>query len=62
MNAIVQLIVKHGYSVLFASMFARQMWLPEPAILVLIAAGARRLGTDDIGRRPRARHTRLFAG
>ena len=40
MNAIVQLLVKHGYSVLFASVLARQMWLPVPAILVLIAAGA----------------------
>jgi membrane protein DedA with SNARE-associated domain len=40
MHAIVQLLVKHGYSVLFASVFARQMWLPVPAILVLIAAGA----------------------
>jgi membrane protein DedA with SNARE-associated domain/rhodanese-related sulfurtransferase len=40
MNAIVQLLVKHGYSVLFASVFARQMCLPVPAILFLIAAGA----------------------
>src|SRR5580704_8064325 len=40
MNPIVQLLVKHGYSVLFASVFARQMWLPIPAALVLIAAGA----------------------
>src|SRR5882762_1884773 len=40
MNAIVQLLVKHGYSVLFVSVFARQMWLPVPAVLVLIAAGA----------------------
>jgi membrane protein DedA with SNARE-associated domain/rhodanese-related sulfurtransferase len=40
MNAIVQLLLKHGYSVLFASVFARQMWLPVPAILFLIAAGA----------------------
>ena len=40
MNPIVQLLVKHGYAVLFASVFARQMWLPVPAILVLIAAGA----------------------
>ena len=40
MNAIVELLVKHGYSVLFASVFARQMWLPIPAALVLIAAGA----------------------
>ena len=40
MNAIVQLLVKHGYSVLFASVFARQMCLPVPAILFLIGAGA----------------------
>jgi membrane protein DedA with SNARE-associated domain/rhodanese-related sulfurtransferase len=39
-NDIVQLLVKHGYSVLFVSVFARQMWLPVPAILFLIAAGA----------------------
>jgi membrane protein DedA with SNARE-associated domain/rhodanese-related sulfurtransferase len=39
-TAIVQLLVKHGYSVLFVSVFARQMWLPVPAILFLIAAGA----------------------
>jgi membrane protein DedA with SNARE-associated domain len=40
MNPILELLVKHGYSVLFASVFARQMWLPIPAALVLIAAGA----------------------
>jgi membrane protein DedA with SNARE-associated domain len=40
MNAIVRLLVKHGYSILFASVFARQMCLPVPAILFLIAAGA----------------------
>jgi len=39
-TAIVQLLVKHGYSVLFVSVFARQMWLPVPAVLFLIAAGA----------------------
>jgi membrane protein DedA with SNARE-associated domain/rhodanese-related sulfurtransferase len=39
-NIIVQLLVKHGYAVLFVSVFARQMWLPVPAILFLIAAGA----------------------
>ena len=39
MNAIVQLLVKHGYSVLFASVFARQMCLPVPAVLFLISAG-----------------------
>jgi membrane protein DedA with SNARE-associated domain/rhodanese-related sulfurtransferase len=40
MNAIVHLLLKHGYAVLFASVFARQMWLPVPAVLFLIAAGA----------------------
>jgi membrane protein DedA with SNARE-associated domain len=40
MNAIAELLVKHGYPVLFASVFARQMWLPIPASLVPIAAGA----------------------
>jgi membrane protein DedA with SNARE-associated domain/rhodanese-related sulfurtransferase len=40
MDAIVHLLLKHGYSVVFASVFARQMWLPVPAILFLIAAGA----------------------
>ena len=40
MNAIVQLLVKHGYSVLFVSVFARQMWLPVPVTLFLIATGA----------------------
>ena len=40
MNAIVHLLLKHGYSLLFASVFARLMWLPVPAVLFLIAAGA----------------------
>ena len=40
MDAIVQFLVRHGYSVLFASVFARQMCLPVPAILFLLAAGA----------------------
>jgi membrane protein DedA with SNARE-associated domain/rhodanese-related sulfurtransferase len=40
MNDIVQFLVKHGYSVLFAAVFARQMCLPVPALLFLIAAGA----------------------
>ena len=39
-GSIVQPLVKHGYSVLFASMLARQMCLPVPAILVLIGAWA----------------------
>ncbi|HXZ33602.1 MAG TPA: DedA family protein [Terriglobales bacterium] len=40
MNAIVQFIVKHGYSVLFAAVFARQIGLPIPGPLFLLAAGA----------------------
>jgi len=40
MNAIVQFLLKHGYSVLFAAVFARQLCLPVPALLFLIAAGA----------------------
>src|ERR1700689_3017046 len=40
MDAIVHLLLKHGYSVVFASVFARQMCLPVPAILFLIGAGA----------------------
>jgi membrane protein DedA with SNARE-associated domain/rhodanese-related sulfurtransferase len=40
MNAVVQFLLKHGYSVLFGSVFARQMCLPVPALLFLIAAGA----------------------
>ena len=40
MNAILQFLVKHGYSVLFGSVFVRQMCLPVPALLFLIAAGA----------------------
>jgi membrane protein DedA with SNARE-associated domain len=40
MNAIVQYLVNHGYSVVFASVFARQLCLPVPALLFLITAGA----------------------
>jgi hypothetical protein len=40
MHTIVPFLVKHGYSALFASVFARQLCLPVPAILFLIAAGA----------------------
>lgn len=40
MNAIVQVIVKHGYSILFAAIFGRQIGLPLPAPLFLLAAGA----------------------
>ena len=40
MNAIVQFLMKHGYSLLFAAVFARQIGLPVPAPLFLIAVGA----------------------
>ena len=39
MNTFVQVLMKHGYSALFASVFACQMALPVPAILFLMAAG-----------------------
>jgi len=40
MNEIVQYLARHGYPVLFFSVFARQLCLPIPAILFLLAAGA----------------------
>jgi membrane protein DedA with SNARE-associated domain len=40
MNAIVQFVSKHGYSVLFAALFAHQIGLPVPGPLFLLAAGA----------------------
>jgi len=40
MNEIVQHLARHGYSVLLASVFARQLCLPVPAILFLLAGGA----------------------
>jgi len=40
MNAIVQFVMKHGYSILFAAVFARQIGLPIPGPLFLLAAGA----------------------
>jgi membrane protein DedA with SNARE-associated domain len=40
MNAIVQFVIKHGYSVLFAALFAHQIGLPLPGPLFLLAAGA----------------------
>ena len=40
MNKIVRHLARHGYSVLFASVFARQICLPVPAILFLLAGGA----------------------
>ena len=40
MNYIVQFVLKHGYPILFAALFARQLGLPVPAPLFLLAAGA----------------------
>ncbi len=40
MNAIVQFVLKHGYAVLFAALFAHQIGFPVPGPLFLLAAGA----------------------
>jgi len=40
MDAIVQFIMKHGYSVLFGAVFVHQIGLPVPGPLFLLAAGA----------------------
>jgi membrane protein DedA with SNARE-associated domain len=40
MNAIVQFVLRHGYSVLFAALFAHQLGFPVPGPLFLLAAGA----------------------
>jgi len=40
MKEIVQYLARHGYPVVFATVFARQLCLPVPAILFLLAAGA----------------------
>jgi len=40
MNAIAQFVVQHGYSILFAAVFARQIGLPVPANLFVLVAGA----------------------
>jgi membrane protein DedA with SNARE-associated domain len=40
MNAIVQFVVRHGYPILFAAVFGRQIGLPVPAPGFLLAAGA----------------------
>ena len=40
MNAIFQFVLKHGYSFLFAALFAHQIGFPLPGPLFLLAAGA----------------------
>jgi membrane protein DedA with SNARE-associated domain len=39
MNAIVQFVMRHGYSILFVVVFAHQIGLPVPAPLFLLAVG-----------------------
>lgn len=40
MNETVEFLIRHGYTVVFAWVFAEQLGLPLPAIPVLLAAGA----------------------
>ncbi len=40
MNGVFQFVLQHGYSILFAAVFARQIGLPVPANLFVLAAGA----------------------
>jgi membrane protein DedA with SNARE-associated domain len=40
MNVIVRFVLKHGYSILFAAMFAHQIGFPIPGPLFLLASGA----------------------
>jgi membrane protein DedA with SNARE-associated domain len=40
MNEVVQFVLKHGYPILFAALFAHQLGLPVPGPLFLLAAGA----------------------
>jgi membrane protein DedA with SNARE-associated domain len=40
MNTILQFVLQHGYSILFAALFAHQIGVPLPGPLFLLAAGA----------------------
>lgn len=40
MNAVFQFVLKHGYSFLFAALFAHQIGFPIPGPLLLLSAGA----------------------
>ena len=40
MNAILQFVLRHGYSILFVVLFAHQIGFPMPGPLFLLAAGA----------------------
>jgi len=39
-NETIEFLIRHGYSVVFAWVFAEQIGLPLPAVPVLLAAGA----------------------
>src|SRR3989442_14102593 len=47
MAAIVDVLTRYGYWVIFGTVFAEQIGLPIPAIPVLLAAGAL-VGTDHL--------------
>src|SRR5271165_3326113 len=40
MTAVLHFVMKHGYSILFAAIFAHQIGVPLPGPLFLLAAGA----------------------
>ena len=40
MNGIFQLVLRHGYSLLFGAMFAHQIGIPIPGPMLLLSAGA----------------------
>ncbi len=40
MNGIFQLVLRHGYSMLFGAMFAHQIGIPMPGPILLLSAGA----------------------
>lgn len=48
MHAIVQFVLRHGYSILFVVVFAHQIGLPVPAPLFLLAVGAL-VATGNLG-------------
>jgi hypothetical protein len=51
MTAIVQLLTRHGYAIVFAAVFARQLGFPVPApgFLIEIARIFRRIGLPALG-------------
>lgn len=40
MNALLQFVLRHGYSTLFAALFVHQMGIPLPGPMLLLSAGA----------------------